>query len=202
MADVGLFAAHGDAFEPLELADCLFDARSEFTKAFRKKAPTLLGVFATWDNRCDAARACRRPVGLAVISFVRHRDAWADVGTDVQRRLELCAGAGLAGGQMEVERVAVEIGLEVDFSREATARAAERLVLLPPFAPAAETCARTTVLSKNCTTCALLLVSASSCRKASNTPERLSRFGNPPPILFPIRPQGLVAHQSFIHIRS
>jgi transposase len=33
---------------------------------------------------------------------------------------------------MEVERVAVEIGLEVDFCREAAARAAERLVLLPP----------------------------------------------------------------------
>jgi hypothetical protein len=50
---------------------------------------------------------------------------------------------------MEVERVAVEIGLEVDFSREAAARAAERLILLPPFAPAAETWARVTVLSKN-----------------------------------------------------
>src|SRR6478735_4818257 len=43
------------------------------------------------------------------------------------------------------------------------------------FAPAAETCARTTVLSKNCTTCAVLLVSARSWRNASNTPERLSR---------------------------
>ena len=30
VADVGLFAAHGDAFEPLELADGLFDARPEF----------------------------------------------------------------------------------------------------------------------------------------------------------------------------
>jgi hypothetical protein len=40
---------------------------------------------------------------------------------------------------VEVERVAVEIGLEVDFGRETTARAAERLVMLPPFAPAAET---------------------------------------------------------------
>ena len=33
---------------------------------------------------------------------------------------------------MEVERVAVEIGLEVDFGREAAARTAERLALLPP----------------------------------------------------------------------
>ena len=91
------------------------------------------------DNRRDAARKCRRPVGLAVISFVRHRDARADVGADVERRLELCAVAGLTTSQMEVERVAVEICLEVDFGRETPARAAERLAVLPPFAPAAET---------------------------------------------------------------
>ena len=100
-------------------------------------------------NRCDAARKCRRPVGLAVISLIRHRDTRADVGTDVERGLELCAVAGVAAGQMEVERVAVEIGLEVDFGREAATRAAERLALLPPFAPAAETWARAVVLSKN-----------------------------------------------------
>ena len=69
---------------------------------------------------------------------------------DVERCLELGAVAGFTAGQMEVERVAVEIGLEVDFGREAAARAAERLALLPPFAPAAETRARAVVLSKNC----------------------------------------------------
>jgi hypothetical protein len=61
---------------------------------------------------------------------------------DGQRRLELGAVAGLATGQMEVERVAVEVGLEVDFGLEPTARSAERLALLPLFAPAAETWAR------------------------------------------------------------
>ena len=30
VADVGLFASHGDALEPLELADGLFDTRPEF----------------------------------------------------------------------------------------------------------------------------------------------------------------------------
>ena len=68
----------------------------------------------------------------------------------------------LAAGQVEVERVAVEIGLEVDFGREAAARAAERLAMLPPFAPAAETWARAVVLSKNWTRCAVLLHSASN----------------------------------------
>jgi hypothetical protein len=62
---------------------------------------------------------------------------------------------------MELERVAVEVGFEVDFSREAAARAAERLVLLPPFAPAAETWARAVVLSKSWTKWAVWLSSAS-----------------------------------------
>lgn len=118
---VGLLASHGNAFEPLELADCLFDARPQPTEAFREKAPSLPGVFAARDHRCDATRECRRPVGLAVISLVRHRNAWADVGADVQRRLRLCAVAGLAPCQVKVERVAVEIGLEVDFGRETAA---------------------------------------------------------------------------------
>ena len=87
---------------------------------------------------------------MAIIALVRYRDARADVRPDVERCLELCAVAGFTAGQMEVERVTVEIGLEVDFGREAATRAAERLALLPPFAPAAETWARAVVLSKNC----------------------------------------------------
>ena len=121
VADIGLLAPHGDAFEPLELADCLFDARPQFIEALREKTSSLLGVFAAWDNRCDATRTGRRPVGLAVIPLVRHRDARADVGADVQRCLELGAVAGLATCQVEVERIAVEIGLEVDFGRETAA---------------------------------------------------------------------------------
>jgi hypothetical protein len=76
---------------------------------------------------------------------------------------------------MEGNGQAVKVCLEVDFRGEPAPRTAEGLIFLPPLAPAAETCARTTVLSKNCTTCAVLLVSARSCRNASNTPERLSR---------------------------
>jgi hypothetical protein len=112
---------------------------------------------------------------LAVIPLVRYRDTRADIWADVERGLELCAVARLAAGQVEVERVAFEIGLEVDFGRETAARAAERLAMLPPFAPAAETWARAVVLSKNWTRCAVWLHSASNWKKASNTPERLSR---------------------------
>ena len=76
---------------------------------------------------------------------------------------------------MECDRQAVEVGFEVDFARETAPGATECLILLPPFAPAAETCARTTVLSNICTRCAVLLVSANSWWNASKTPERLSR---------------------------
>ena len=76
---------------------------------------------------------------MTIIPLVRHRDARADVWADIERCLELYAVAGVAAGQVEVERVAVEIGLEVDFRRETAARATERLAMLPPFAPAAET---------------------------------------------------------------
>jgi hypothetical protein len=65
----------------------------------------------------------------------------------------------------------------VDFGRETAARAAERLTMLPPFAPAAETCARcrAVVLSKSWTKCSVLLCSTNNWKNASNTPERLSR---------------------------
>ena len=73
---------------------------------------------------------------MTVISLIGHRDARADVRTDVERCLEFSAIAGLATCQVKVERAALEIGLEVDFGRESAARTAKYL-LLSPFAPAA-----------------------------------------------------------------
>ena len=68
-----------------------------------------------------------------------------------------CVQSDLASGQVEADRRAVEFGLEVDCAREPAPRASERLVMLPLFAPAAETCARVTVLSNICTRCAVTL---------------------------------------------
>src|SRR6478672_3128120 len=85
-------------------------ARSSHSSVAKKLSHMAL-FFATRDNGCDAARECRQSIGLAVISLVRHRNARTDVWSDVERSLELCAVAGLATGQVEVERVAVEIGL-------------------------------------------------------------------------------------------
>jgi hypothetical protein len=76
---------------------------------------------------------------------------------------------------VERERPPIQINLEVDLGRETAARAAQRLTILPPLAPAAETCARTTVESNIWTKWAVWLMAARASKKASNTPAWLSR---------------------------
>jgi hypothetical protein len=51
----------------------------------------------------------------------------------------MAAVAFFAAGQIEADWRAIEIRFEVDFCREAAARAPKRLAFLPPLAPAAET---------------------------------------------------------------
>jgi hypothetical protein len=76
---------------------------------------------------------------------------------------------------VEGERQPTQVNLEVDLGREAAARAAQRLTWLPPLAPAAETCARTTVESNIWTKWAVRLMAARASKKASNTPAWLRR---------------------------
>jgi hypothetical protein len=116
-----------------------------------------------------------RPVPFGVIALVTHRSARRDLGPDVEQNLELASVAGLALREMKGERMAVEVHLEVDLGREAATRATQSLRVLPPLAPAAETCARTIVESNIWTRCAVRLRLASASKKASNTPARLSR---------------------------
>ena len=73
-------------------------------------------------------------------------------------------------------RVAFGVRAEVDFGREAAARAAERLLLLiPPFTPAACWCARTIVESMACSSSAGGPSEASISKAASQTPSLLQR---------------------------
>jgi hypothetical protein len=55
--------------------------------------------------------------------------------------------ARLAFREVKGERQPIQIDLEVDLGRKAPTRAAQGFAVLPPLAPAAETCARTTVES-------------------------------------------------------
>ena len=85
----------------------------------------------------------------------------------------------LAASQIESDDVARRVRFGVDFRGEAPARPPERLRFLPPLAPAADTCARTTVESNIWIRCADELMEASVSKKASNTPallKRASRF--------------------------
>ena len=88
------------------------------------------------------------------------------VRANVEERFELAAIAGLVAGEVTVERQAVEVALDVDLGAEA----AERLALLPPFAPAAEICARIEVLSNIWMMPAVRLQLASTRKKASKVP--------------------------------
>ncbi len=106
------------------------------------------------NDRDDAARACCLPVGLAGVALVADRSARIDVGTEPEQDREMRRIALFASGQVEGYGMAVEVGLQVDLGGEAAARAAERLAVLPPLAPAAETWARTMVESNICTRCA------------------------------------------------
>jgi hypothetical protein len=144
-----------NALEALQFTDELLDAGACPIERLRKESGPVLLIGFVRDHRSDAALAHRRAVGLGGIALVVHRRAGRDVGAEVEENLELHAAAGLAPGQMEGERQTIEIDLEVDLGRESTARAPERLTVLSPVAPAAETWARTTVESNICTRCAV-----------------------------------------------
>jgi len=171
----GLLAAKRDALEALQLADGLLDSGAASVERLREEGGPVGGVAPERDDRADAAGPCGLPVGSRVAALIGDDGPRRDVGADVQQGPELAAVAGLAAGEVEVERLAVEVALQVDLRGEAAARAAERLAPLPPLAPAAETCARTAELSNICTRCAVRLSPASAWKKASKTPVRLSR---------------------------
>ena len=147
----GFLAAEGNPLEALELAHGLLDPGAAAIEGLGKEGRLVAVVGAVRDNRAYAAPPCRLAIRFGVVSLVGQRRPRRDVWPDVEQGAELTAVAGLAAGEVEGERQTVEVGFQVDLGREAAARAAERLAVLPPFAPAAETWARTTVLSNICT---------------------------------------------------
>jgi hypothetical protein len=99
------------------------------------------------DHGSDAAGSRGVPIGLAGVAFVADDDARLNVGPDVEQGFEVTPVEGFAAGQIEGDDVAGGVRFCVDFRGEAAARAPKRLAVLPPFAPAADTCARTMVES-------------------------------------------------------
>lgn len=188
----GLLAAEGNAFKALdafgrllraELADGLIDAGTGLVKGFREEGGLGLGIRLVRDDRRDAAVVGGLPVGLAVIAFGASPPQWAvadggarlDIGAEAEKHRKLRRIALLAAGQIEGKKGTFEISLQVDFGRKPAARAAERLAFLPPFAPAAETWARTTVESNICTKWADEERLARCSKNSSKTPPLLKR---------------------------
>ena len=107
-----------------------------------------------------------------------------------------------ASSQVKSDDVSRCVGLRVDFRREAAARTSKRLRFLPPLAPAADTCARTTVESNIWIRCADELIEASVSKKASKTPALLKRsnlFQTLPH--FP-KPSGSARHRTFSTVKK
>jgi hypothetical protein len=175
----GFFAAHGNTLEAFDFADELLDAGAQLVEPLGEEVRPVLGVAAIRDDRADAPATGGGAVGFGIVALVGDDAARGHVRADGEERLELPAVARLVAGEVEVERIAGKVALEVDLGAEPAARAAERLPLLPPFAPAAETWARIEVLSNICTTPAVRLQSASAWKNASNVPvcdNRQNRF--------------------------
>ena len=143
----GFLASKRNPLEALQLPDQLLDPGAGAIERFGKESrpPPRRGFER--DHRTAAALTRRCAVALAVVASVAHCRPRHDVRPEIQQDLELRAVAGLACGQVEGERQTFEIDLEMDLRREAPARAAQGLTVLPPLAPAAETWARTVVES-------------------------------------------------------
>jgi hypothetical protein len=115
-----------------------------------------------------AARSCCVAIDLADISLVADGGARPNIRTDVEQ-LDMRRVGGLASGQIESDDVVRRVRFGVNFFGIAAARTPERLSSLPPLAPAADTCARTTVAPNTWIKCADALNAASASNKATNT---------------------------------
>lgn len=98
------------------------------------------------DDCADAAAAqmlAHRPAGIATIGQQSSRPAARPTGTGALDRASRHQGlerhllVPLASGQDEGDRSATALAAQVQLAAEAAPRAAERLIFLPPLAPAA-----------------------------------------------------------------
>ena len=87
----------------------------------------------------DAALSRGVPVGLTGVAFVADDGAGLNVGPDVEQGFEVTPVEGLAAGQVEGDDVPGGVRFCVGLGGEAATRAPKRLLVLPPFAPAADT---------------------------------------------------------------
>jgi hypothetical protein len=146
-----LLTPQGDALEALEFADGLLDPGPPAIEGLGEESRRAFGVRLVGNGRRDPTLSSERTVGLRIITFVRQGCPGCHVRSEIEQDWELRTVTGLTTRQAEGERSALEVALEMNLGREAPTRPTERLLGLPPFAPAAETWARTIVESNICT---------------------------------------------------
>jgi hypothetical protein len=112
---IGLVATQRDALKSLQLSHCLLDPRTQPVEPLGEEPRLLLGGLSSRNDWRDLARSGGLPIEPAVIPFVGNRHARRDVWTEIERSLELRGIAYFAAGQVEIEWITVEVGLEVDF---------------------------------------------------------------------------------------
>jgi hypothetical protein len=126
----------------------LLDARAGLVESAREEGRLVLFVGFVGNDGSDAARPRCVPVGLAGVAFVADDDARLNIGPDAEQGFEVTPVEGFAASQIKGDDVAGGVRFCVDFRGEAAARAPERVAFLPPFAPAAGTCARARRLNR------------------------------------------------------
>jgi len=129
-----LVVSGGDAPEVLEPAKAALDDISAFVGALVERMDDDTVGFVGNDRLGAAANDFAAKV-VAVIPFVAEKRAhgWRER-QNIGRRRDICI---LARGQMQDDRPAARIAQRMDFCGAASARAANGLIVLPPFPPEA-----------------------------------------------------------------
>ena len=129
-----LVVSGGDAAEVLEPAEAALDDVSAFVGALVEAMDDDTVGFVG-DDGLGAATSNFAAKVVAVIPFVGEERAHGRrERQNIGRRRNIGV---LAGGQMQDDRSAERIAQRMDFCRAASARAADGLVVLPPFPPEA-----------------------------------------------------------------
>ena len=170
----GFFVAGRDAaklFEPIDTALDEIAPLIRFPIIFNR----CLAIGLRRDNGLDASVHQIVANFVAVVALVAEESVRIHI-VKFHQRIIAFDLVHLVAGDIESQRVAFGVRAEVDFGREAAARAAERfLILIPPFTPAACWCARTIVEFMACSVSAAGPRLASVSKAASQTPSLLQR---------------------------
>lgn len=130
----------GDAAEVLEPVEHAFDGVPVSVEVWREAAlPDAVDLGR--DVRRGALRLDLPAHGVGVIALVAMNQVGS--GELVEQRIGGDAIGNLPAGEQEGDGTTIPVGQGVDFCGAPAARAADRLVALPPFPPEAQRCAFT-----------------------------------------------------------